>query len=106
MPSFAADPAETAPLVRFLRELADYLDQATDIPGPGFGACLILHATPADQGGRAQVDHIAALMDVEVHDDTDHDSHYWAARTFGRTRYDTIATTRPPSPAHPAVADA
>ena len=106
MPSLSADPAETAPLVRFLRELADYLDQTTDIPGPGFGACLILHATRADQGGRAQVDHIAALMDVEVHDDTGHDSHYWAARTFGRTRYDTIATTRPSPPAGPAIVDA
>jgi hypothetical protein len=96
MNSSPADPGATGRFVRFLRDLADYLDQATAIPGPGYGACLILHAIPADQGGRAQVDRIAQLMDVAADDDTDDGGPYWAARNFGPIGYQAVAISQPP----------
>ena len=40
------------------------------IPVPKTGATILLHASSADYGGRAQVDHIARLLGADINDDT------------------------------------
>ena len=50
-----------------------------------------LHASSADYGGRAQVDHIARLLGADISDDTAHGGHYWAVRHFGPIGYEIVA---------------
>jgi hypothetical protein len=92
---YTTDPGAKGRFIRALRELADFLDQNMAIPVPKHGACLTLHASSADYGGRAQVDHIAKLLGAEVNDETARGGHYWAVRNFGPIGYEIVAIGEP-----------
>ena len=56
-----------------------------------------MHASSADDGGRAQVDHIARLLDADIRDETAHGGHYWAVRQFGPIGYEIVAISDTPA---------
>ena len=93
MKYYTTDPGARDRFIRALRELADYLDKHPAIPVPKHGATILLHAATADDGGRAQVNRIAGLMDTAVNDDTARGGHYWAVRNFGPLGYEVVAIT-------------
>ena len=84
---YTTDPGARQAFIRALRDLADYLDRHPAIPVPTHGATILLHAATADDGGRAQVDHIARqLLDAAV-----------------ATRPPAAATTAPSAPSAPSA---
>ena len=88
MMHYTTDPDARPGLHPGLRDLADYLDRHPRHPRPAHGATILLHAATADDGGRAQVDHIARqLLDAAVRDETARGGHYWAVRSFGPVGY-------------------
>jgi hypothetical protein len=101
--NYTTDPRAKGRFVRSLRDLADYLDQNIAIPVPETGACLTLHASSAENGGRAQVDYLARLMNAEVTDDTADGGHYWAVRNFGPIGYEIVAIPDLVMAAHDAL---
>jgi hypothetical protein len=101
--SYTTDPGAKGRFIRALRDLADYLDRNMAIPVPAHGATVLLHASSADDGGRAQVDRIAKLMGAEVNDDTANGGHYWAVRSFGPIGYEVVAITEHYSAVHDAL---
>jgi hypothetical protein len=100
---FTTDPAAKGQFIQSLRDLADYLDQNTAVPVPAYGATVILHASSADDGGRAQVDHIANLLGTDVTDDTAIGGHYRAVRAFGPIGYKIVAIPDVAIAAHDAL---
>ena len=100
MKDYTTDPGAKARFTRALRDLADYLDRNPAIPVPKTGETITVHASCADYGGRAQVDHIAQLLDVGIRDETARGGHYWAVRQFGPIGYEIVAITTgtPPGP--------
>lgn len=70
MKDYTTDPGAKARFTRALRDLAGYLDRNPAIPVPKTGETITVHASPAGDGGRAQVDHIAALLDASIRDET------------------------------------
>jgi len=103
MKHYTTDPGAQGKFIRSLRELADYLDQHPSIPVPKFGATVLLHASAAENGGRAQVDHIARLLGADIIDDTLDGGHYSAIRAFGVITYEAVAITENYSAAHHAL---
>ena len=93
MQYYTTDPGARDRFIRALRELADYLDKHPAIPVPKHGATILLHAATADDGGRAQVNRIAQLLDTAVNDETARGGHYWATRQFGPLGYEVVAIT-------------
>jgi hypothetical protein len=93
MKAYTTDPGAKGRFIRSLRELADYLDRNIAVPVPAYGASILLHASSADDGGRAQVDRIATLLGADVNDDTALGGHYWAVRAFGPIGYEIVAIT-------------
>ena len=91
MKHYTTDPGAKGRFIRALRELADYLDRNPAIPVPKTGATINLYASPTDEGGRAQVNHIAKLLDAGIRDETTHGGHYWATRQFGPIGYEIVA---------------
>ena len=91
MKFYTADPGAKGRFIGALRELADYLDRNVTIPVPVHGATILLHASSAEDGGRAQVDRIAKLLGADVNDDIADGGHYWAARAFGPIGYEIVA---------------
>jgi hypothetical protein len=100
--AYTTDPGAKGSFIRALRELADYLDQNQAVPVPAYGASIMLPASSAEDGGRAQVDRIAALLGTPVYDDTARGGHYWAVRAFGPIGYEIVAITE----AYSAASDA
>ena len=99
MKDYTTDPGAKARFTRALRDLADYLDQNLAIPVPKTGETITVHASSADYGGRAQVDHIAGLLGAGIRDETAHGGHYWAVRQFGPIGYEIVAISdTPPGP--------
>jgi hypothetical protein len=88
---YTTDPGAKARFTGALRELADYLDRNPAIPVPKTGATVTLHASSAGNGGRAQVDHLARLLDTGIRDETAHGGHYWTVRQFGPIGYEIAA---------------
>jgi hypothetical protein len=103
MKHYTTNPGAQGTFIRSLRELADYLDRNPVIPVPKSGATVLLHASSAENGGRAQVDHVATLMNAEINDDTANGGHYWAVRTFGVIGYEIVAITEQYSAASNAL---
>jgi hypothetical protein len=91
MKLYTTDPGAKCRFISALRELADYLDRNPAIPVPKTGETVTVHASSADYGGRAQVDHIARLLDVGICDETARGGHYWAVRQFGPIGYEIVA---------------
>jgi hypothetical protein len=97
MTLYTTDPGVKGHFIRALRELADYLDRNPAIPVPKTGETVTVHASSADYGGRAQVDHIANLLDTDIHDETARGGHYWAVRQFGPIGYEIVAIGETPT---------
>lgn len=100
MKLYTTDPGARGRFIRALRELAGYLDRNPAVPVPTTGETVTVHASAADDGGRAQVDHIATLLDASIRDETAHGGPYWAVRQFGPIGYEVAAI-----PGLPVVAD-
>jgi hypothetical protein len=80
--------APRADIISGLRQLADYLDTQPQIPVAPYGWDLLISThTSDDSGGKAEIDRIAALLGVPVHDETDAGGHYNATRAFGPISY-------------------
>lgn len=76
-----------AEFITGLRDLADYLATHPDIPVPAFGADILMYANEGtDAAERAQIDHIAELLDAPVTSD----DHYVTGRDFGPVCYRVI----------------
>jgi hypothetical protein len=74
-----------------LYDLARFLDIHPDVPVPLFGDQITLNADSFDNGGKAQVDHIARLLGAAITDDTTNGGHYRAVRQFGPLSYEAVA---------------
>jgi hypothetical protein len=71
-----------------LRALADFLEANPAVPVNEYGHDLIVSVRADDDtSAAARVDQLAALLGVDVDDDTRHGGHYTATRTFGRISY-------------------
>ncbi|NVI88065.1 hypothetical protein [Actinomadura sp. BRA 177] len=71
-----------------LRALADFLEANPAVPVEEYGHNLILSVRNMDDASAAAlVDRTAALLGVEVTDDTHWGGHYTATRAFGRITY-------------------
>jgi hypothetical protein len=71
-----------------LRALADFLEANPAVPVNEYGHDLIVSVRAADDAAAAAlVDKAAALLGVDVDDDTRHGGHYTATRSFGRISY-------------------
>jgi hypothetical protein len=78
-----------------LRQLADWLDDHPDVPVCPFGWDLSIYPQHADDADRAaEVDRIAAILGVEVTDQTSDGGHYQAIRTFGLITYEAVYIPR------------
>ena len=78
------DPHTRAEFITGLRNLADHLEAHPDIPVPAYGAEILVHANKGtDAAERAQIDHIAELLDAPATSD----GHYVTGRDFGPISY-------------------
>ena len=103
MKQYTTDPGAKGKFIRSLRELADYLDRHSNIPVPKYGATVMLHACAAENGGLAQVDHIARLLGADINDDTASGGHYWAVRHFGVIAYEIVSIPELATATHQAL---
>lgn len=81
---YTTDPVARERFITALRQLASYLASHPAVPVPTGTSRIILHADPAEDGGREQVNHIARLLGTPVDDRTRHGGHYTTVRTFGQ----------------------
>src|ERR1700728_1099586 len=99
-----ADLFARTQIVNGLRQLANYLDTHPDVPVNEFGWDLLsCTRETTDAAGMAEVDRIAAILGVQVRDDTPEGGHYTAAKTFGRITYEAIHVTTRRRAAHQAL---
>jgi hypothetical protein len=104
------DPDARVSAITGLRQLADYLDAHPDVPVTEYSWDLLAFAREKndDHAARAEVDHVADLLDVDVQDHTPNGGHYIAARSFGRVTYEFLhipACQRARHRAHMSYAD-
>jgi hypothetical protein len=86
-----SDPDTRIRFISDLRQLADLLDANPGLPVPAYGHSITVHADSTDNGGRAQVDSVAAHLGMHVRDDTARGGHYVTGRDFGALSYRVIA---------------
>ena len=77
------DPDTRKAYITALHDLAGYLTANPALPVPQYGTTASVHADSADNGGREQVDHIAALLGTPVEDNLASTGYYQARRDFG-----------------------
>jgi hypothetical protein len=78
-----------------LRQLADWLDAHPDVPVSPFGWDLSIYPQFAEDADRAaEVDRIAAILGVDVTDQTGDGGHYIASRAFGLITYEAVHIPR------------
>uniref|UniRef100_UPI003F491EE1 hypothetical protein n=1 Tax=Actinomadura rifamycini TaxID=31962 RepID=UPI003F491EE1 len=71
-----------------LRALADFLEANPAVPVEEYGQTFHLSVCDLDDAsGAAVVDRVAALLGVDVCDETARGGHYTATKTFGRISY-------------------
>lgn len=87
-PALLGDLLTRHQIILGLRALAAFLEANPDVPVNRHGFDLLV-STRADNDADAAalVDHAAALMGVQVTDDTDRGGHYIATRSFGPVTY-------------------
>lgn len=71
-----------------LRDLADFLEANPDVPVNGRHGIAYSAVVGSDDADRAEVDRVAALLDVKA---TDDQGHYIASRYFGPIQYRAVA---------------
>jgi hypothetical protein len=81
-----ADPATRAAFIAGLHALADFLATHSDLPVPAYGSDVV-NARGTDDEQRAEVQNIAALLDVTPDDEI----HFRARRRFGPIEYRAVA---------------
>ncbi|WP_141579373.1 hypothetical protein [Actinomadura sp. WMMA1423] len=75
-------------VVSGLRALADFLEANPAVAVNEYGHDFLIPVRAADENSAAAlVDRAAALLGVDVSDETRRDGHYSAERTFGRITY-------------------
>ena len=79
---YSTDPKARASFISDLRALASFLAHHPAVPVPLHGEHITLHAASTDDGGRDQVNHIAALLGATITDDTPSGGHYNAERAL------------------------
>lgn len=90
---YSINPDDRAEFIAALRDLADFLDRNPVVPVPLFGDRITLCADSFDNGGKAQVDHLARFLGETITDDTADGGHYLATREFGPLAYEAVAIT-------------
>jgi hypothetical protein len=100
-----ADLLARTQIITGLRQLADYLEDHPDVPVCRFGWDLPVYpgSRDGDAAERAQVDKIAALLEVPVTDRTGDGGHYKAVRAFGLITYEAIHVSERRMAAHRAL---
>jgi hypothetical protein len=88
---YSTDPETRLRFITALRELASFLDGHPAVPVPALGAEITLHANSTDDGGKAQVSHIACTLGATITDETTIGGHYRATRQFGPIRYAVVS---------------
>lgn len=88
---YSTDPHDRAEFAAALRELADFLDGCATAPVPCYGDQITLHADSFEDGGKAQVDHIARILHAPITDETKNGGHYTATRYFGCIGYEVVS---------------
>jgi hypothetical protein len=84
-----------AKVIGGLRQLADWLDGHPGVPVCPFGWDLSIYPQFADDADRAaEVDRIAAILGVDVDDQTGQGGHYIASRSFGLITYEAVYIPR------------
>ena len=90
-----SDLLHRAKVIGGLRQLADWLDDHPDVPVCPFGWDLSIYPQFTDDADRAaEVDRIAAILGVDVTDQTQEGGHYIASRTFGLITYEAVYIPR------------
>ncbi|HEV2372748.1 MAG TPA: hypothetical protein VGS19_11315 [Streptosporangiaceae bacterium] len=89
------DLTARAQVIDGLHQIADYLDQHPEIPVNQYGWDLNnFPQHDADEDDRrAEVDRVAAVLGVQVHDQLADVGHYTATRTFGPISYQFVHIT-------------
>ena len=82
-----ADPGRRRDLITGLRALADFLEGSPQIPAPYCVDVLVFLPGALEEDGRAEIDRIAGLIGVKVHDGIAEHDHYTASRIFGPVEY-------------------
>lgn len=82
-----ANPAKRRDLISGLRALADFLEEAPEIPAPLSADVLVFPPWVSDEDGRAEIDRIAAMIGAPVVDGTARNEHYVTSRVFGAVEY-------------------
>ena len=87
------DPIARKGFITSLRVLVDYLTTHPDVPVPPAWneTKICIHATGTQAERYAEVDHIAALLDAPVKDDTANGGHYSTEKVFGAIVYSVVA---------------
>jgi hypothetical protein len=88
-----------------LRQLADHLETHPDVPVTRHGWDLNIYPDRGDGDGpaRAEVDRIAAILGVQVNDETPRGGHYIASRAFGLISYAAVHIPAREMAAHRAL---
>jgi hypothetical protein len=82
-----ANLVERSDLISGLRALADFLEGNPEIPAPFSADVLVFPPGVSDEDGRAEIDHIAAMIGAPVVDGTARNEHYVTSRRFGAVEY-------------------
>ena len=86
-----ADSDQRLAFIAGLRALADFLTANPAIPVPPHGEEITLHLDAAEDGGCTQVRRLAQLLNAHVTDETAHDGHCYATRSFGPLTYRVVS---------------
>ena len=87
----SADTDQRAAFIAGLHALADYLATNPAIPVPPYGEEITFHVDAAEDGGCHQVRQLARLLGARVTDETAHDGHCYATRSFGPLSYRVVS---------------
>jgi hypothetical protein len=88
---YSTDAENRAEFIAALRAMADFLAANPAVPVPLYGDQITLCADSFEDGGKAQVDHIASVLSGTITDDTGNGGHYQANRDFGPLTYTAVA---------------
>ena len=88
---YTIDPDARAAFITGLYQLADYLADNAGIPVPQYGTTILVPLDRQEDGGRADIDYVAAEYLWPVHDE---DGCYETWREFGPVGYKIYALTK------------
>jgi len=98
-----ASSEDRSNLIAGLRALADFLEGNPQVPVPRQVDMLVFPSVSTDGKMRAEIDDIAKLIGVEIHDQTAEYGHYAVARKFGPVEYRALAILARARASHDAL---